>query len=238
MINELIWDSKFFRKKIGELRVTQESLPQIRTAIEKAKKNGFEYIVCRLQSQHTTLIKILESLGFYLSDIGVVWAIKTEKFSYNDINKNSKMRKSIKIAAPKDISMLRKMVKSLFGESRFYNDPFFSKEEANNLYQTWIENSVKGDTADIVLHIPNKGFIVCRKLYPHIGEIVLIGVKKDFRGRGIGTVLTKKAIEWFSTQGINSISVRTQLRNLNAINFYLKSGFYIKGYDIVFAKIL
>lgn len=238
MINELTWDSKFFNRKIGELKVVSESLPQMKYAVERAKKNGFKYIICKIQSQETALIKLLESLGFYLSDIGVIWAVEAKIFLHRNANKNSDNRKSIKTATEKDIPMLKKMVKSLFLESRFYNDPFFSKEEADNMYQTWIENSVKGNIADIVLYIPVKGFITCKKLPLCTGEIVLVGVKKDFRGKGIGTILTQKAIKWFETQGTSVVSVRTQLKNLRAMNFYAQLGFYIKGYDIVFAKIL
>jgi dTDP-4-amino-4,6-dideoxy-D-galactose acyltransferase len=238
MINELTWDSKFFNRKIGELKVVSESLPHMKHAVERAKKDGFKYVICKMQSQQTALIKLLESLGFYLSDIGVIWAVETKKFLHKNVNKNLYNRKSIKIAAEKDIHMLQEIVKSLFLESRFYSDPFFSKEEADRLYQTWIENSVKGNAADIVFCIPDKGFITCKKLPLYSGEIVLIGVKKDLRGKGIGTILIENAIRWFKTQGTNVVSVRTQLKNLRAMNFYVKLGFYIKEYDIIFAKIL
>jgi dTDP-4-amino-4,6-dideoxy-D-galactose acyltransferase len=238
MINELIWDSKLLNRKIGELKIASESLPQIETALGEAKKDEFKYIICKLQAQQTALITLLESLGFYLSDIGVTWEVKSDKFLYKNMNESSAMIKIIKIATEKDIYMLKEMVKSLFLESRFYNDPFFSKEEADNIYQMWIENSVMGNVADIVFHIPNMGFVTCKKSTHSAGEIVLIGVKKDFRGKGIGTILIEEAIKWFRMQGINFVSVRTQLKNLNSMNFYVSLGFYIKGYDIVFAKIL
>ncbi|MGB9715883.1 MAG: GNAT family N-acetyltransferase [Thermodesulfovibrionales bacterium] len=236
MIEELKWDSTFFKKKIGELKIDSESQDRIKQAIEKAKNEGFKYIICKLQSQQTTLIKFLESLGFYLSDIGVICAIETEKFLIKGYIENSNIIKP-KIANEKDIPLLKKLVKTLFLESRFYSDPFFSKKDADNLYQTWTENSIKGDTADIVFFIPSKGLIVCKKLSPHIGKIVLIGVKKRFRGKGIGTTLTETAMEWFKAHNIKSVTVRTQLKNLNAINFYIKLGFYIKEYDLIFSKI-
>jgi len=238
MLYELKWDSTFFNRKIGELKVATKTLTRLKTILKSAKKNGFKYIIFKIRSQQTSTIKLLESLGFYLSDIGVTWAIEPDKFQCRNMNKNLNTRKSIKIATKKDIYILKKMVKSLFLESRFYNDPFFSKREADNLYQTWIENSVKSAAADIVFHIPAKGFIVCKKLPFCTGEIVLIGVKKDFRGKGIGAILTEKAIKWFKTQDVKLVTVRTQLKNLNAMNFYINLGFYIKKYDLIFAKIL
>lgn len=231
MINELTWDSRFFKRKIGELQVAAESAPQIETAIEKAKDDGFKYIICRVQSQQTALSKHLESLGFYLSDIGVTWEVKSDKFLYENMNKSS-----IKVATDKDIPMFKEMIKSLFLESRFYSDPFFSKEEGDNLYQAWIENSIKGNAADVVFCIPNEGFITCIKSAADTGEIALIGTKKGIRGTGAGAALMAEAMKWFKIQGVNCVSARTQLKNLNAMNFYLKLGFYVKGYDIIFAK--
>ena len=238
MINELTWDSDFFKKRIGELKIVSKSPRKIEFVLKNAKFNNFKYIICKIPFQHTALIKTLENSGFYLSDIGVTWAIETDKFLYKDKIRDSLIRKSLKIATEKDISMLKKVIKSLFLESRFYSDPFFSKDEADRFYQAWIENSVKGKIADVVFCIPEKGFITCKKSSPPTGEIPLVGIKKDFRGKGLGTIFIAEAIKWFKTQGVHSVSVRTQLKNVNAMNFYAKLGFYIKGYDTVFAKIL
>ena len=237
MISELTWDSRLFNRKIGELKIVFESSLQIEAAIRKAKTDGFKYIICRIQSPQTMLINKLASLGFYISDIGVTWAGKIDKLLYG-ISKNSIEGKFIKEATNKDLPTLIGMVKSLFIDSRFYSDPFFSKLEADNLYQTWIKNSVKNRIADVVFFIPNKGLVTCKKSTSNIGEIVLIGVKNEYRGKGIGTNLMQEALKWFKKQNVNSMSVRTQLKNVDAMNFYAKSGFYIQSYDILFAQIL
>ncbi|OEU50569.1 MAG: hypothetical protein BA866_07150 [Desulfobulbaceae bacterium S5133MH15] len=237
MISELTWDSRLFNRKIGELKIVSESSLQIEAAIRKAKTDGFKYIICRIQSPQTMLINKLSSLGFYISDIGVIWAGKIDKLLYG-ISKNSIEGKFIKEATNKDLPTLIGMVKSLFIDSRFYSDPFFSELEADNLYQTWIKNSVKNRIADVVFFIPNKGLVTCKKSTSNIGEIVLIGVKNEYRGKGIGTNLMQEALKWFKKQNVNLMSVRTQLKNVDAMNFYAKLGFYIQGHDILFAQIL
>lgn len=237
MVEKLTWDSKFFKRKIGKLTLTSPSQDQIETAVEKAKGEGFKYLICKIQSRETALIKVLESSGFYLSDKGVIWSIRTDRFIHKDIHNSSGIRKSIKVAAEKDIPMLKEIGKSLFTDSRFYSDPFFSKKEADKLYRKWIENSVKKETADIVFFIPGKGFITCKRS-GNTGEIILIGVKPGFRGKGIGSALIGEAMRWFKDKRVNTVSVRTQIKNLKAMNFYLTSGFYIKEHDIVFSKIL
>ena len=134
--------------------------------------------------------------------------------------------------------MLKKMITGLFIESRFYSDPFFSKKEADRLYRAWIKNAVEGRAADIVFVMPEIGFVVCRKPAQKRGEISLIGIKRHYRGKALGTNLLNSAMDWFKSHGVRSVSVRTQLKNLKAMNFYLKSGFSIESYDLIFAKIL
>ena len=237
MITELTWDSNFFNRKIGELDVSSQSYNQIETALRKAEAEGFRYLICKIKSQETELIKFLESSGFYLTDIGVIWSIETNKFSFAK-RKKAGMRKSIKVADNNDIPRLKEIAKSLFLESRFYSDPFFTKKKADKFYQAWIENSVKGHKADIVFCVPDKGFVTCKRSFKNSGEIVLIGIKKDVRGKGIGRALIEEALKWFITQDIHFVTVRTQLKNLPAMNFYSKMGYSVKEYDIVFAKIL
>jgi GNAT superfamily N-acetyltransferase len=238
MIKELAWDSRLFKKKIGELIPVSRGTAHIRDALEKAKKDGYNYITYRTNSQDTMFIRLLETFGFYLTDIGVILMLKTDVFFQEKSRRGSKYRESLKIAAHDDIPMLRHLVKSLFLESRFYNDPFFTKDEADKLYEAWIENSVKGEVSDIVYCVPDTGFITCKKSGGNSGEIVLIGIKKGLRGRGIGQALMEEAIRWFKKQGVTRISVRTQLRNLSALNFYVNLGFLPEEYDITFAKIL
>lgn len=238
MIKELTWDSTLFQRKIGALIIASQKPSQIRSAVDRAKKEGFRYLLCKLKSQDTQSIQFLESSGFYLTDIGITFAIVSEKFMYKNAHKNSAIQNSVKVATLQDIPVLTKMISSLFPESRFYNDPFFSKKEADRLYQAWIENSVKGEAADIVLHIPRSGFITCRKSGKSSGEIVLIGVKKNSRGKGFGTALMKEAMDWFMQERITTVKVRTQLKNISALNFYLHLGFSIKEYDIIFGKVL
>ncbi|MCG2722434.1 MAG: GNAT family N-acetyltransferase [Thermodesulfovibrionales bacterium] len=235
MIKKRKWDSDFFGKKIGELEPDSESFRHIEFYLRKAREEKFQYILCRLKAMDTGHIRVLESLGFYLTDIGVTWAIQSKTYTVM-VSPNNTV--DIRIATPEDIRPLKKIAGTLFRTSRFYHDPFFSKSEAKNLYQTWIENSITGSAADIVFCISGTGFITCKKKNKSTGQIPLIGIKKDFQGKGMGKALIITALQWFSKQQIKSITVRTQFYNIGAINFYRKLGFSIKEYDIIFAKIL
>jgi len=236
MVRTLSWDSKFFQKKIGEIRFDRRKCHQLQGVVQNAQKKGFQYLICKIRNHETSAVKTLESLNFYLSDIGITWKLDIQK-DPRMIHQPAASEKTIRIAGVKDIPLLQKMITSMFVTSRFYKDPFFTRSEANKLYQKWIENSVLGKAADIVFFIPDTGFACCKKIQRK-GDIRLIGVKKQLRGKGIGTVLLREALQWFCKNKIYIITARTQLKNVPALNFYRKAGFEVAEYDIIFSKIL
>ena len=238
MIKELVWDSTLLKKKIGRMESIPAEKHHLESLLEKARAKGFSYITCRLYSQEVNDTQILESLSFYLTDIGVTFEMQTDTFLLKPRVRTLDEGLVVRTALRTDIPKLKKMAKSLFTDSRFYHDPFFSKKEADTLFQAWIVNSVMGDAADIFYYVSDKGFVTCKKTNATTGEIKLIGVKKKFRSQGIGSILMEKAIEWFRDNDIRSLTVRTQLKNRDAVNFYIKLGFSLKGYDLVYGKIL
>jgi len=230
MIEGLRWDTELFGRKIGTLKRLPSSPRRLVQAIENAKKNGFQYLFCKLKCEDWKGIGMLEAAGFYLSDIGIIWEI--------DTHRDSMMSPNIRIATVKEIIALKKMTKCLFEYSRFYHDPFFTKVEADRLFAAWVENSVKGEAADIVFWIKGVGFITCKKITATKGKIPLIGVVDTMRGKGFGKTLVLAAIEWFRRENITKVQTRSQLTNIQAMNFYSRVGFQVMMADVVMSKIL
>ena len=56
-------------------------------------------------------------------------------------------------------------------------------------------------------------------------------VKKEHRGKGIGTQLMKHAIKLTKEKGARMLVLETQSCNVKAIQFYLKHGFQLIGFD-------
>ena len=238
MIKEITFDTNIFQKKIGILTVDDHFPAGIEVDLKSAKENGYQYLMCKLQSQETSVIRRLESFGFYLNDISVVWTAEIEKILRMLEEEEHAAAESIIVAGEEELLILKKLINSLFSGSRYYNDPFFSKEEADRLHVTWIENSIKGVASDVVLYLPDTGFITCKKREERTGNIVLIGLKECFRGKGLGLALAFAAIKWFESQNVRIVNVKTQLKNIKAMNFYRKLGFIIKEFEITFGKII
>jgi len=235
MIKKLEWDTEFFEKKIGVLVFDEISENDLAKDLKEARDDNYKYIVCKLKSPSNSIINLLEKYKFYLSDIGINWKIKVDKYLFINKKQGSSYHAEPREAVLNDIPGLQEMIRSMFPNSRFYSDPFFSHKEADDLHEIWIENSVLGKAADIVFHIPKKGFVTCKNQEHGVGEIILIGVKDGYRGNKLGKALMDSSVNWFSNNGIKTIEIKTQLKNAGAINFYSQLGFSIDGYDMTFS---
>ena len=56
-------------------------------------------------------------------------------------------------------------------------------------------------------------------------------VKKEHRGKGIGTKLMQHAVELSKQRGARMLVLETQSCNVKAIQFYLKHGYELIGFD-------
>ncbi|WP_176414563.1 GNAT family N-acetyltransferase [Photorhabdus luminescens] len=62
----------------------------------------------------------------------------------------------------------------------------------------------------------------------HLGSIVL-GVKKEYRNKGIARTLLDRAQDWSRKNGINRLELTVAIKNTLAIKLYLSSGFIFSG---------
>jgi len=227
VIKEVVWDSKFFGRKIGRLtKVPGENA--LRKYIRQACAYGYEYLTFRLILKEISEVQKLEKNGFYITDIGVVWERKTDGIPDKTL--------AVTQATLNDSPMLEEMSAGLFTDSRFYNDSFFTYEEAENLYRHWIRNSLR-DRASRTFFIEGCGFIIIKRQEKG-GEIVLVGVVPEKQREGAGSRLVYHALAWFKGKKVDTVTVRTQANNLRAINFYTGLGFQMKHMDMTMGLVL
>lgn len=63
-------------------------------------------------------------------------------------------------------------------------------------------------------------------------EVENIGVRPEYRSRGIGKELINEAIKWAKEQNASKLYVSAYWGNKKAINFYKKNGFYEIGLEL------
>lgn len=112
--------------------------------------------------------------------------------------------------------------------SRYKTDPRFPAGSFERMYRLWMEKSVSGELARVVL--------CCREGKRPIGMftlqikgdeavIGLVAVHPSFAGRGIGRALMQAVLYYAREHHCTSISVATQEANAPACSFYRKMGF-------------
>lgn len=206
----------------------QDILKRIDLLFEEFRKNQVEYATYRLSAGNFSLIHALERSGFLLVD-----GLLTLQLETKDINSEQSLP-FIRKATLKDLNRLKSLSSTVFALTRFYTDPFIKKEKANQVYEKWIENSLKKGLADMVLVYEEKdilGFITLTKK----GTIPLVGVDKRARGKGIAKVLVNASISQFKKWGVEKVEIETQIINIPAIRAYQACGFRIVDSHLTFS---
>ncbi len=119
--------------------------------------------------------------------------------------------------------------------SRFHVDRHFTDERFEAMYRRWIERSVTGEMADIVLVVPRDhrdgavgqglGGMITLSESGGVASIGLVAVATAVRGTGIGSALMHAAHRWMQHRGASEAQVVTQLANLPACRLYERSGY-------------
>lgn len=234
MVDLLTWDSEFFGRKMGALAGSPISPKSVADDLAAAAAAGYQYLLCRPSPQDAAAVKTLERAGFYLTDVGVTWSSPTQAY----LDRATPLDGAIRAATVADVPVLSAAAQTLFRNSRFYHDPFFSAADADRLHAAWLANSVSGQAADAVFINPDAGFVTCKLTKDGNGEVALIGVWATSRGRGAGRDLMTAAAHWFAGRGVPTIHVKTQVKNLQAMNFYHRLGFNLHAMDLTMSCML
>jgi dTDP-4-amino-4,6-dideoxy-D-galactose acyltransferase len=215
----LEWDSAFFGRRIARVNghtLTPARLAEVDAFCRTERVEGL-YFLASASDDETA--RLAERGGFALVDIRLT--LERALHAHD-------MSAGVRTATPQDIPALQVIARRAFTDSRFYHDPVIAVEQADALYETWIARSLEG-FADVVLVSEDQGgvtgFITCRRLNAHSGDIGLVGVRRDSAGRGLGVALTEAALSWFRMQGLQRAQVVTQGRNIAAQRLYQKCGF-------------
>ena len=73
------------------------------------------------------------------------------------------------------------------------------------------------------------GQILLAKTWNNYAHIEDISVAKEYRSRGVGTLLLANAYNWAKSKNLKAISLECQTNNILATRFFHKNGFEIGG---------
>lgn len=193
----LAWDSEFFGCGIAKLhyvfpasqprcRWDADDRPALEGYLRECRRRGIAYVFAPVDPRDLPLLRALGELGFVL--------IETRYFHHGPIPVDPpRERLPVRRATENDLdSLIRAAAASTNPYDRFHADPFFRKEDIARLMARWVEESVAGRMADLVIvpDVPSPSAFVTYRYHRdrwdrwrvRLAQGVLSAVSPEFRG--------------------------------------------------------
>ncbi|HYM09481.1 MAG TPA: GNAT family N-acetyltransferase [Bryobacterales bacterium] len=239
----LDWDSTFFGFPAARVcgdTLTRERLAQID---DWCARSGVAclYFLARADDPETAWLA--QAGGFQLVDVRMTfeWNAEWDRPPEAPAAKPlADASAGVRPARPGDVPALESIARECHTDSRFFFDPAFPREKCAALYETWIRRSCEGYAQAVLVAECGgapAGYVSCH-LGPasDAGRIGLVGVDRRARGGGLGPLLVRRALEWFSARGVRQVSVVTQGRNVAAQRLYQRCGFQTQAIGLWYHK--
>ena len=236
----LTWDTEFFRCRIA--RVCGEVLKQEQAVeIDEWSRNhrirGL-YFLSRADDPST--VQTAEQHGFGLVDIRLTFERGMTDLP-DTVQPVPPAGTSLRPVQPDDLPVLQALARTGHRGPRFFSDPHFQRERAEELYSTWItlESQGRAQLMLVVASATNQplGYVSCHwDPIRREGQIGLVGVSPEVRGRGIGKNLMLAAMDWYGAQGAGKVTVVTQGNNCAAQRLYQQCGFRSRDLQLWYHK--
>ena len=208
----------------------------VSTVLHECRDSGVRHLSARVDSGDFSSIHALEDAGFELID-----GIQTFRLSLRDNY----------FAAPADTRLFEhadlpevlEIGRTAFIFDRFHADPALPTQVADRVNESWTRNCCLGTAADAVIIAEERSrvasFVTCRAgCDEDPGTIILVATAGWARGRGAARRASTAALRWFANQGLTSVEVGTQLRNIPAARLYESLGFRMVRTSFTLRKIL
>lgn len=229
----LPWDTEFFGKRIALAESPRLDPAACRELVERARREAVECVYWLGDADDAASTDAVQRSGFRFVDVRVTLEAR-------DAGGEARAPAGVRPFAAADVPVLERIARVSHRAARFHADPGFPDERCDELYAAWIRRSCEGwAQAVLVAGEPGRptGYVSCHERPDGsggIGQIGLIAVAEEARGRGLGRALTEAALAWFQGRGLRGVRVVTQGRNRGAVRMYEQSGFLCHAVQLWF----
>ncbi len=234
----LDWDSNFFQRRIARLLPTRLEPGRLDQALDWCRSQNIDCLYFLASGDHPASLRLACLHGFILMDTRLTLECRLPNAGLAAEPYQGDIL--VRSWVPGDVPVLSDIAAQSFIQTRFHNDPAFTREQATALYRTWIEVSCQGyaDCVLVAVDLTAPAGFISLKFDPtqQHGTIALLGVAAAHRQRGVGRQLVHAGLEWLVAQGARRVSVVTAGANMAALHLYQRSGFYITSMEYWFHK--
>lgn len=121
-------------------------------------------------------------------------------------------------ALPDDFATLWEIDQTCFSEDIAYSPAELRRSMKEPGAVTLVAQFESGEIA---------GFLVATRPRPHLGHVITIDVRPEFRGLGIGHSLMQALEERFFQHGVRRMRLEAAVDNFSALQFYKRHGYRV-----------
>src|SRR4051794_40885440 len=197
----LEWDSAFFGMRIARITEEWRGRRALIDAVTLADASGVDCLYLLIDMANHAGLRAAAECDFRVVDVRVEYA--------GAASSRDSPSTTLRPAGDADLDVLVPLARGSFIQSRFFADGRFPRERCEALFQRWLERSMTGELADVVLvDAAQSGFVACTMSGPtNIGRIELIAVAPEARRAGIGRALVGGAVSELNTRGATEVRV-------------------------------
>ena len=228
----LNWDTNFFGYKVARLNFAHIEKNDLINILNKLKSEQYKLIYWYVAPDDTVSNDSAKIIDAKLVDEKITYIKNISNYSSSKIPLNI-----YSINTSSQNNKLKSLALQSGEFSRFRIDNNFKNNEFEKLYTTWIEKSIKRIIAKDVLvykeHNNISGLITIG-IKNKRGNIGLVAVDKNARGKSIGEKIMHAAISKFIEWNLKYIQVVTQKANKIGCKFYESFGFEIEKIENIY----
>ena len=249
VINDLPWDSNIFKTRMASIsefvldsdcsRKEIVAGELMEKAIISAKKDGYQFLLCKVYTDDLVIIHALERAGFLLVDTLLDYQVDFRKTPFNKIPEQKPADDTIiRFARLEDENELSELAKTSFANhfGRYHSDPRISRSLATQVYVEWMHSCLRGYADYFVLaEIEGKiaGLTIWKKtsnleksIPVRINHYSIGAIHPEFFGRKLFSLLTYEGMKLLNQES-DIIEGPTHINNYAVQRGYTRLGWQI-----------
>lgn len=219
MVEELKWDSEFFKMRAGRLIV--EDVKELTDQVFEQMKQYDFISIQNINNNQMVNVIIAEQTNAFLADVNIQFE---KKIFYQEMEPQCHICSAASFGEKySDIFLL---ACGGFKYSKFERDEGLLLRGGDRVYEEWVKNSVDDTNKFYIYYVTTavNGFILYR-IEDDCAIIEIALVDPLYQRQGIISKLIRSLEGALYEKGIKKLIVGTQMDNIPAINVYHKLGF-------------
>jgi GNAT superfamily N-acetyltransferase len=224
-LRRLNWDTAHFGIPVAEIAAPDLTNDELRTALTTARADGLQLVYWATHRHRELPTDLLHEFQGLAVNHRVKFAASLDLIGQrrSNLSCGDTVREFPRGPATRELLDLAVVAG---GHSRFQVDPRIPDVQFRQLYETWMKRSTMQELADVVMVAVPQGCAdeivgtITLSETAGAGQIGLLAVREDHRGKGVATRLMTAAHEWLRQRGASELNVVTQLENREACGLH------------------